>query len=104
MGRDWRYSYEGYASPTEVLVRKDRDISAACLRTNLTDGPRMGRRRGSLRSKCAGLHVALTFLRRCDVLLLNGDAAEKLRAFEAGNAYRVDPEVEQFLERLQRAA
>jgi len=39
---------------------------------------------------------------RCAVL--NGDAAEKLRAFEAANAYRVDPEVEQFLERLQRAA
>ena len=39
---------------------------------------------------------------RCAVL--NGDAAEKLRAFEAANAYRMDPEVEQFLERLQRAA
>ena len=32
---------------------------------------------------------------RCAVL--NGDAAEKLRAFEAANAYRVDPEVEQLL-------
>jgi hypothetical protein len=36
--------------------------------------------------------------------VLDGDADEKLRAFEAANAYRVDPEVEQFLERLQRAA
>jgi hypothetical protein len=35
---------------------------------------------------------------------LNGDAAEKLRAFEAANAYRVYPEVQQFLERLRRAA
>jgi CHASE2 domain-containing sensor protein len=39
---------------------------------------------------------------RCAVL--NGDTAEKLRAFEAANAYRVEPEVEQFLERLQRGA
>jgi hypothetical protein len=39
---------------------------------------------------------------RCAVL--NGDAAEKLGAFEAATAYRVYPEVQQFLERLRRAA
>jgi CHASE2 domain-containing sensor protein len=39
---------------------------------------------------------------RCAVL--NGDAAEKLRAFEAANVYRVDLEVQRFLERLRRAA
>ena len=39
---------------------------------------------------------------RCAVL--TGDAAEKLNAYEAANAYQVDPEVEQFLELLQQAA
>ena len=39
---------------------------------------------------------------RCAVL--NGDAAEKLNAYESANAYQVAPEVEQFLELLQQAA
>jgi hypothetical protein len=39
---------------------------------------------------------------RCAVL--NDDAAEKLNAYEVANAYHVDPEVQQFLELLQRAA
>ena len=39
-----------------------------------------------------------------DPHLRRNHVCARLRAFEAANAYRVDPEVEQFLERLQRAA
>jgi hypothetical protein len=36
--------------------------------------------------------------------MLNGDAAEKLRSYEAATEYQVEPEIQQFLEPLQRAA
>ena len=36
--------------------------------------------------------------------MLNGDAAEKLRAYEAATEYQVESEIQKFLERLQRAA
>jgi hypothetical protein len=39
---------------------------------------------------------------RCAVL--NGDVAEKLKSYQAANTYKINPEVEQFLERLQQAA
>ena len=36
--------------------------------------------------------------------MLNGDAAEKLRAYEAATEYQIESEIQKFLERLQRAA
>jgi hypothetical protein len=43
-------------------------------------------------------------LLRLGVIGVGRDAAEKLNAYEAANAYQVDPEIEQFLELLQQAA
>jgi hypothetical protein len=81
--------------------RKGQAISSAMAESavNQVINARMCKRQ-QMRWTPRGAHLLAQV--RCAVL--NGDAAEKLRAFEAANAYRVDPEVEQFLERLQRAA
>jgi hypothetical protein len=81
--------------------RKRQAISSAMAESavNQVINARMCKRQ-QMRWTPRGAHLLAQV--RCAVL--NGDAAEKLRAFEAANAYRVDPEVEQFLERFQQAA
>jgi hypothetical protein len=44
------------------------------------------------------------FLPQVRCAVLNGDAAEKLNAYEAASAHKVDSEVEQFLKLLKQAA
>lgn len=80
---------------------KGQSISSAMAESavNQVINARMCKRQ-QMRWKPRGAHLLAQV--RCAIL--NGDAAEKLRAFDAANAYRMDPEVEQFLKRLQEAA
>jgi hypothetical protein len=58
-----------------------------------------GAKRQQMRWTPRGAHLLAQV--RCAIL--NGDVAEKLKSQEAADAYHVEPEVQQFLERLQRA-
>jgi hypothetical protein len=44
------------------------------------------------------------FLLQVRCAILNGDAAEKLHAYEASSQYRMDPDIEEFIALLRRAA
>jgi hypothetical protein len=81
--------------------RKGQSISSAMAESavNQVVNARMCKRQ-QMRWTPRGAHL-LTQV-RC--AMLNGDAAEKLRAYEAATEYQVEPEIQQFLERLQRAA
>jgi hypothetical protein len=81
--------------------RKGQSISSAMAESavNQVINARMCKRQ-QMRWTPRGAH----FLAQVRCAVLNGDAAEKLNAYEAANAYQVDPEVEQFLELLQQAA
>ena len=81
--------------------RKQQSISSAMAESavNQVINARMCKRQ-QMRWAPRGAHLLAQV--RCAVL--NSDAAEKLKAYEAANAYQVDPEVEQFLELLQQAA
>ena len=81
--------------------RKRQSISSAMAESavNQVINARMCKRQ-QMRWTPRGAHLLAQV--RCAVL--NSDAAEKLNAYEAANAYQVDPEVEQFLALLQQAA
>jgi hypothetical protein len=81
--------------------RKGQSISSAMAESavNQVINARMCKRQ-QMRWTPRGAHLLAQV--RCAVL--NGDAAEKLNAYEAANAYQVDPEVEQFLGLLKQAA
>jgi hypothetical protein len=44
------------------------------------------------------------FLAQVRCAILNGDAADMIKAYEAANTYQIDPEVERFLALSKRAA
>jgi hypothetical protein len=97
------YVLRNAAKPVDYgrRYRKGQSISSAMAESavNQVINTRMCKRQ-QMRWTPRGAHLLAQV--RCAVL--NGDAAEKLSAYEAANAYRVDPEVEQFLKRLQQAA
>jgi hypothetical protein len=81
--------------------RKGQSISSAMAESavNQVINARMCKRQ-QMRWTPRGAHLLAQV--RCAVL--NDDAAENLNAYEVANAYQVDPEVQRFLELLQRAA
>jgi hypothetical protein len=81
--------------------RKGQSISSAMAESGVNQviNARMCKRQ-QMRWTPRGAHLLAQV--RCAIL--NGDVAEKLKSQEAADAYHVEPEVQQFLERLQRAA
>lgn len=84
-----------------LRYRKGQSISSAMAESavNQVINARMCKRQ-QMRWTPRGAHLLAQV--RCAIL--NGDAAEKLSAYQAANAYQMDPEVERFLKRMHLAS
>jgi hypothetical protein len=84
-----------------LRYRKGQFISSAMAESavNQVINARMCKRQ-QMRWTPRGAHLLAQV--RCAIL--NGDAAEKLSAYQAANAYQMDPEVERFLKRMHLAS
>jgi hypothetical protein len=97
------YVFRNTAKPVDYgrRYRNGQFISSAMAESavNQVINTRMCKRQ-QMRWTPRGAHLLVQV--RCAIL--NGDAAEKLRTYEASSQHWMDPEVEEFIALLQRAA